>query len=90
MRVVFIISAVFLVYWWINSEENGSDLETTPGSVVDAELHFQRGVLLSSQGRDLEAADAYLRALDKAPSYTKAHYNLANSYARQLNYPKAI
>lgn len=90
MRVGFVISAVFLVYWWINSEENGSDLETTPGSVVDAELHFQRGVLLSSQGRDLEAADAYLRALDKAPSYTKAHYNLANSYARQLNYPKAI
>ena len=90
MPWIFATIAVFSIFWWLNRDGNVSDSEIVPGSIVDAELHFQRGVALSSKGRDLEATDAYLRALKKAPSYTKAHYNLANSYARQLNYPEAI
>ena len=45
MRVGFVISAVFLVYWWINSEENGSDLETVLATkqVKPSEGAFENG-----------------------------------------------
>jgi tetratricopeptide (TPR) repeat protein len=63
---------------------------SVPGSTLDAELHFDRGVALAAQGRDTEAIDAYLQAANLAPNYKKVHYNLANAYARQLSYVQAI
>ena len=63
---------------------------SVPGSTLDAELHFDRGVALAAQGRDTEAIDAYLKAAILAPNYKKVYYNLANAYARQLSYAGAI
>ena len=64
--------------------------EIRPGSTMDAELHFDRGAALAARGRYTEAIDAYLKAADLAPGYTKVQYNLGNAYVRQLDYPHAI
>ena len=50
-----------------------------PGSTMDAELHYDRGVALTANGRHSEAIDAYLQAAKLAPGYTKVHYNLGNA-----------
>ncbi len=56
-----------------------------------AEAHYNLGILLREQG-DFKGAEAvYLRAIDLAPAFQDAHFNLAVLYDLYLNEPaKAV
>ena len=52
-------------------------LAVAPG---DADLHFNRAIVLEDLARIDDAIDAYRRALDVRPDFADAHWNLARLY----------
>ncbi|MBL6934844.1 MAG: tetratricopeptide repeat protein [Alphaproteobacteria bacterium] len=59
-------------------------IEADPGY---AEAHNNLGVCLTRLGRDEEAAEAHLRALELAPEDIKLHYNYAQSHTFSADDP---
>lgn len=62
-----------------------------PVSEMDTpEHHFYTGMKMIDQNRPLEAQQAFTRALQLAPKFSKAHAGLALSYAYQNNFIEAF
>jgi len=53
------------------------------GKTQDADLYYQRGLVLAEMGREEEAAASYAAALKIKPDFTQALENLALLYYRQ-------
>lgn len=55
-----------------------------------ADDYFQMGQVFASQKDDVQAMDAFLRAIAADPKHVKAHLSLASIYGRKKQYTKAL
>lgn len=70
-----------------NGDEKAAEDSITDALILDprhAQALNQLGMLLRRQGKFEEAEAAYLRAIDAAPDYALAHYNLGVLYELYL------